>query len=315
MDAEAHTSQTSEQTISETEERVYHPPPGDWLFKLRDEIYGPVTAKEIVDRMFSGEVVETTEVSQEEGEWRLIEDIDGFRPFLIKAKATRQAHEARLKVERDLRRRRRRVMLKMMSMSFFVLMLGFGASYYLIAYRSDFSNSRLKKWAGKHLPLLQIQSKVAFEIKHPQSGPDGKKIEIDQILIDDAPALVDIHSDISSTDRVTSDKGKKSVRQPASSGQLSNEEITSVVYNRRNLQRFYSCIRSVMRTNPDLPSEITIEFSISNDGRAGQLRMDDIRLDNGPLHQCLSKKIAALRFRPYRGQVRNVTIPFNLKKR
>ncbi|MBW1873064.1 MAG: AgmX/PglI C-terminal domain-containing protein, partial [Deltaproteobacteria bacterium] len=107
-------------------------------------------------------------------------------------------------------------------------------------------------------------------------------------------------------------KTKPPETKTAMVGRLSNEEITSVVYARSNLNRLYSCIRSEIRRKTELPEVITLDFTINNGGRVSQVRMDNIKLDGSSLHRCFRQKLTSLRFRAYSGQVRNITIPFKI---
>jgi len=100
----------------------------------------------------------------------------------------------------------------------------------------------------------------------------------------------------------------------ASTGRLSNDEITGLVYSRSNLRRLYSCLQREINRNSDLSSPVILEFTIANDGRISQVRMDSPRLDGGPLHKCFRQKLTSLKFRAFSGEVRNVTMPFNFKR-
>ncbi len=298
------------------------------MFKLHGEVLGPVPSAEIIERMFNGEVDESTEISfGEEGDWRTIQVVSGFHPFLHQAKARIRAGKARAEAARAAKRRHIRSVIKVALGAVVLVALSFGASYILIVSRPWKSGDTIRAWAEKHVPLLSVPSASAAtlkddaEAKMEMEEEDEDDINIDQILIDDAPGLVAIKSNSGNKKSTHKKRSKKKTpksskpeTRTASIGSLSNDEIMSVVYARSNLRRLYACIRVEMKRNPDMTKQFTLDFSIKNDGHIGQVSMENPKLDGRSMHQCFKQKLARLKFRPYSGQVRNVTIPFNVGK-
>ncbi len=311
--------------MARPEVRHLDPPPGEWLFKLHGEVLGPVPSAEIIERMFTGEVDESTEISfGEGGDWSTIQVVSDFHPFLYQAKAKIRADRARAEALRAAKRRHVRNVIKVAVVAAALVIVSFGASYLLIISRPWKSGDTIRAWAEKHVPLLSVASASAATLDG-DAGEEDDGINIDQILIDDAPALVAIQSEAEkrksrARKRTTRKKSKpsraeaKTGAKTASLGSLSNDEIMSVVYARTNLRRLYSCIRYELKRNPDMPKQFTLDFSIRNDGRIGQVQMEDPKLDGSGMHQCFKQKLSRLKFRSYSGQVRNVTIPFNVGK-
>ena len=305
------------------EAKQMEPPPGEWLLKLHGEILGPVPSAEIIERMFTGEVDESTEVSfGEGGDWRTIQVVSDFHPFLYQAKAKIRADRARAEAARAAKRRHVRNVIKVAVGAAALVLVSFGASYFLIVSRPWKSGDTIRAWAEKHVPLLRVPGAKAATLDDAEAGMEDD-INIDQILIDDAPALVAISPDAEkkksgSKKRTLKKKTKTAKPEPktktASIGSLSNDEIMSVVYARSNLRRLYACIRTELRRNPEMNKQFTLDFSIKNDGTIGQVRMEDPKFDGGSMHKCFERKLARLKFRSYSGQVRNVTIPFNVGK-
>jgi len=303
------------------EARQMEPPSGEWLFKLHGEILGPVPSAEIIERMFTGEVDESTEISfGDGGDWRTIQVVSDFHPFLYQAKAKIRAEKARAEAVRAAKRRHVRNIIKVAVGAAVLVLVSFGASYFLIVSRPWKSGDTIRAWAEKHVPLLSVPGAKAATLDDSEARMEEDDINIDQILIDDAPALVAISPEAAkkkspSKKRTPSKKKTKTAKtETASIGSLSNDEIMSLVYARSNLRRLYACIRSELRRNPDMPKQFTLDFSIKNDGRVGQVRMEDPKLDGGSMQKCFEQKLTRLKFRSYSGQVRNVTIPFNVGK-
>jgi hypothetical protein len=303
------------------------PPPGDWVYKLHGDIIGPVPSTEIITRMLSGEVDESTQVSTGNGDWRAIHTIAAFRYYLSQAKARIRAARARAEAQIAAKRRRFLNVVKVIIGALLLVLVGSVASYYAIVSRPKQAKVLINAWADKHVPLLS-----SFAISDTAAGSDieddqefeeeDSGVNIAQILIDDEPALEAIDASPSEHTRHTKHKKrkrfaaikdkKKETKKTAMAGELSNSEITSVVYAKKNLGRLYGCIKKEIRKNTDLPSTVSMGFTINNDGRIGQVRMHDVRLENSSLHRCFKKKLSKLKFRAYSGERRNVEIPFNI---
>jgi hypothetical protein len=251
--------------------------------------------------------------------------VSDFHPFLYQAKAKIRADKARAEAARAAKRRHVRNIIKVAVGAAVLVLISFGASYFLIVSRPWKSGDTIRAWAEKHVPLLSVPGAKAATLDDAEARMEEEDdINIDQILIDDAPALVAISSEAekkkSAARKRTSKKKKTKTSKPetktktASIGSLSNDEIMSLVYARSNLRRLYACIRIELKRNPDMPKQFNLDFSIKNDGRVGQVRMEDPKLDGSSMQKCFEQKLARLKFRSYSGQVRNVTIPFNVGK-
>ncbi len=294
-------------------------PAGKWLIRLSDEVLGPIDAQEIVERMFTGQITELTPLSLGDGEWSPIQEHLGFVPFLNQAKIKIKAENARAEKERRARRRRTINRINLAVSTLILSAVGFAASYIVITQQPGRSESSLQVWANRHLPLLTIPSARPTASGQGSIGNDSQlSFNIDQILIDDAPALVGIKTDLSR--RRTSGRqypeGEDDGRPLGTgTGPLTNVEITSAINSRSNLSRLFACIGEEVKRNRDLPSTIRLEFTINNDGRVGEVRIDNIQLEDGALHQCLRQKVALLRFRSYEGERRNIEIPLSWSAR
>ena len=310
-------------------------PAGEWMFKLEGEVLGPVAAQEIFDRMMAGDVDESTMLRLGDGDWKSVQSLPQWHPFLHQARARIRAARAHAEVLAAARRRRMEKMINLGIGGVFLVLVSFAFSYMIIVQGPSRNAGTLKAWAERHIPVFGIPMANAAVL--PSAGdaddgddeePDLGDINVDQILIDDAPALVAIKSGpthrkrkrrkrrVPKPDKKPAAVGKdgKPGSQVASVGSLSNEEITKKVYARGNLNKLYACLRREIKSNPDLPGRVVLDFSIRNDGRIHKVQMDDARLENGSLHRCFARKLQGLKFRPFTGQVRNITIPFDWKK-
>jgi hypothetical protein len=305
-------------------------PSGDWLFKLHGEVLGPVPASELVERMYASEVDESTQVSSGDGEWRPLQTFEDFLPFLSRAKAKIRADRLRAEAERVARKRRLRAQINVIIASVALVLLGFAVTYFLIIQRAWNTDSDSLAWARKHVPLIGIPVAAAATLDQGAANREPEsKINIDDILIDDAPALVAVGGrrpvfhrqrprNPSSSNPEKGPEAGKGPEVPTEGSKvaygdtLSNEEIMAEI--RAKARIFNPCVNAELRRGTELPSTVVVSFSIRNDGRVGEVMMDDIKLENTGLHQCFREKMAALRFRAFSGEVRNIDLPINIPK-
>jgi len=305
------------------------------MFRLRGEVLGPVPSDDIVAHMMAGDIDESTRVSREEGEWRTIQQMAEWLPFLHQAKAHIRNLQARAEAARAARKRRMRNLINVGIGAIFLVLLSFALSYLIIVQRPWRDEEAIQAWAGKHVPLMAVAG-VGPSAANAPGGTEAVdeaygNISIDEILIEDAPDLVAIKTPDTRKKRrrrTTRPVEKPDPKQPAAKPDakpdagtqvasltgLSKQDITRKVYAKRNLNRLFACLKKEIARNEDLPGRVVLNFSIKNDGRIHNVQLDDIRLDNGPLHQCFKRKLAALSFPAYSGQVQNVTIPFDWKR-
>lgn len=305
------------------------------MFRLRGEVLGPVPSNDIVAHMMAGDIDESTRISREEGEWRTIQQMAEWLPFLHQAKAHIRNLQARAEAEQAARKRRIRNMINVGIGAVFLVLLSFAVSYLIIVQRPWRDEEAIKAWAGKHVPLMAVAGVGPSTANQPADAKADEgygNISIDEILIEDAPDLVAIRTPSSKRKkrrrRTNRPVEKPDPKQPdakpdaksdpgtktASLTGLSKQDITRKVYAKRNLNRLFACLKKEIARNEDLPGRVVLNFSIKNDGRVHNVQLDDIRLENGPLHQCFKRKLAALSFPTYAGQVQNVTIPFDWKR-
>ncbi|NOZ87986.1 MAG: zinc ribbon domain-containing protein [Deltaproteobacteria bacterium] len=75
-----------------------------WLFRKDGIVYGPFSGRDMANKIETGELSEDWEISEDEGEWRLLRDSQEFWPVVARAKAKLQAQRARLAAEKALKR-------------------------------------------------------------------------------------------------------------------------------------------------------------------------------------------------------------------
>ncbi len=74
------------------------------------------------------------------------------------------------------------------------------------------------------------------------------------------------------------------------------------------------CLRQEVARNPDLPSRVTLLWTVTNDGRAIGFLLKDAAVRQGPLAACLQPVFARMRWPKFSGQKKNVELPLAVKK-
>ncbi|HOX45248.1 MAG TPA: AgmX/PglI C-terminal domain-containing protein [Myxococcota bacterium] len=309
-------------------ERQPELPRGDWLFKLQGEVLGPVSSREIVERMFVGEIDESTQVSLEEGAWVSVQQLPAWHPFLYQAKAKLRAERARAEAELAARRRKLRHLINIGIGAGALVVTSFAVVYLLIVQNPYRNEQNLKAWAERHVPLIGLPAAMAGGSRaglgpSEVESPELRAINIEKILIEDAPELVALKPDSAGGRRRprpdrppearpdAGTSGRPDTAEVANVGQLGREQIESKVYSSTNMKRLKGCLVEEIRRNSQLPDRVVVSFSIKNDGRVHNVQMGDVRLEEGNLHQCFRRQLDLLKFREFQGQVQNVTIPFD----
>jgi hypothetical protein len=307
-------------------------PEGDWLFRLHGEVLGPVTAREIFDHMLVGEIDEATPLCLEEGGWQTVQQLPLWHPALYQAKAKLRAERARAEAERAASRRKIRNLINIGIGAAALVLTSFAVVYLLIVQNPWRNRQNLEAWAVRHVPLVGLPVALATGTGEGQNGAADSEygnINIEKILIEDAPELVAVRPDgLGGRKRPRPNPGTRPPREGvdggppatapdearvADAGHASRAHIEARVYSAANMNRMKSCLVQEIRRNSDLPARVVISFSIKNDGRVHNVQMGDVRLEEGPLHQCFRRQLASLKVDEFGGQVQNVTIPFDWK--
>jgi hypothetical protein len=289
-------------------------PTGQWLYKIHDEVYGPSSARIVVEHMLRGEVDENSQLAKENGPWKTVGQMGKWHPHLKRAKAILKTNRARAEAEARARRSRHRKISNLCLASLALGIIGFGVAYLLVVKQPWGNEEALLDWSNRHVPVVGTAGMEQF-ILSQRVDDDLGGINIDDILVADAPDLVAVDQALVKRKpgkSTTKNASSKAAYEPVSA--LSRQEIQAKVYaisNRRNLA---VCLKAEARRNPASSGRVVLSFSIRNEGQVHNVQLDDPRLEEGPLHNCFRQKLSRLKFRAYSGQVQNVTIPLDWKR-
>ena len=276
-----------------------------WLYQLDGQVFGPVRPKELLQMLYQGEIEETTPIAPEDGEFSPLRRVGAFRPHLPKAAAHRSELEAAKRRARSEARQRALRNLSLLAGAVGLLLLGSVVTVWLVRSAREAAAERVRaeKEAALQRELGALLASVTIE---PPLLP-----------------LVDGPED-GASDSTRRAKGKSRRRRRAKNravarfsggrsrtGELTRPEIMSGVA--RAFPGFKRCIvKQIQRDAGTVPGQIVLVFSVSNAGQAQQVSLTDRFLRRSPLKDCMAQQLSKVRWRAYKGEVRNIEYPITV---
>lgn len=273
----------------------------NWLYQQQGQVFGPVKSKELLEMLYKAEVDAETLVAVEDGEFAPLRRIGVFRAHLPKVDAhlaeVREA-EAHALLVAKARLRKRATLI--------------GGTVAVVAA------------AAVAIPWYVISSREAAAEADKAAREEALLKELDDLLasVTIEPPLLALVDEPVQTDK----KSKKKRRRrkgaavasfsggAAQTGELTREEIMAGVA--RAFSGIKRCIVGQMQRDPESVSEqIVLQFSVNNEGRAQNVSLKDRFLRRSPLNTCMTQELSKVRWRTYKGEVRNVDYPITVGRR
>lgn len=273
-------------------------PGGDWLFKKKGQVFGPVSGAALVGLLYKGEIDGATPVSPEDGSWKPIGQVGAFLVHVKKA-------EAQLRVEAEAtgsrllrqRRHRRRVVLAV-----FLVVTGLGLGSY-----GAFWLATEKPWQRRSALLEDFGGGIA--IASPARIGGSRRVADEEV-------------------ELPSQGAGPVARRPAPagrpvSGSASGGDLIVARYDAADIQAVVArqqrtlapCFRAEAQRSPGFSGEVPVEFAVGNDGRVAQLWIDQPSLKRGELHDCLLRALKTWSFKPFPGSRPTVSLTFRVAAR
>lgn len=278
---------------------------GEWLFRRRGEVFGPVDSRALAAMLYRGEIDAGTPISPGDGAWRPVGEISTFVVHARKA-------EAALRVEREvtgarlLRRKKSRRRNVALLAGAALLLVGGVAAGFALAPRS--AVSELTEDFGGGISVVS-RAQVAVSSRAPD---DELEIPIDPV----APAAGPLAS------AATARRDRPAPRGAPSGTVTDGDDLVEQRFDPAHIQAVVNreqrtlvpCLREQAARDPELDGDVPLEFAVGNDGRIAALWIDDPRFKGGKLEQCLRAALAAWRFEPFPGQRPTVKLAFRIGK-
>lgn len=272
-----------------------------WLYQLDGQVFGPIRPKELLQMLYQGEIDETTPIAPEDGEFYPLRRVGAFRSHLPKAAAHRSEVEAARRRARAEARQRAFRNLSLVAGAAALLLLGSVATVWLVrsARQADAERARVEKEAALQRELDALLASVTIE-----------------------PPLLPLVDGDGGATRRTKGKSRRRRRERnravarfsgglSRTGELTRTEIMTGVA--RAFPGFKRCIvKQIQRDADSVPAQIVLVFSVSNSGRAQQVSLTDRFLRRSPLKDCMAQQLVKVRWRTYKGEVRNIEYPITV---
>lgn len=303
-----------------------------WLVRQGGLVLGPVPGRQVVDKLFAGELTADTAISVAgQEQFRRLGDVGAFRVPAAKATVkVRVESEARAAHER-LRRER----LVFSALACCLALVLAGAAWWVaqeVALRLPRARGEGAQ-AAAELPVLAVarttsqeqlfsygpESQPAPRAEPPPAPvappPEEPKPAAAEAKPAEPKPVASARQEPKATSRTPPRrKGAASAEPDGLETQVNydQEEINRVVNARR--KSLFPCLQAEAQRRPGFSARIPIEFTIGNDGRVASLWVDHPELKKGPLYDCMLAELRKWPFKPYTGERASVSLSFTVGK-
>jgi hypothetical protein len=268
------------------------PPVGDWMFKKDEMVFGPISAKQLLEKVSSGEISGATPVTEEGGQFRPLRDVPHFAVHLAKAEAT-------LRVQREadhfVRGERRSTVWRIATVSVLLLSalaLAGGGAFFVVMQRQH----RLQREIDD-IPITGNPPELAAA--GPSTGDDEVALPVPGAAAGPAGARRAAHhtSGHTDTDGLTT---------------THYETSSLIAAELRQKTALIPCIKQELTRTPGFRGDVRFSVSIGNDGKVAKLWMDDPQFKDSELQQCFERVTGGWKFAAYEGERATLSDSFHV---
>jgi hypothetical protein len=270
---------------------------GQWLYRRGGEVHGPVSQKVVVDKLLKGEILPTTPIAKEGGDFHPIAQVKVFLPHVQQAKE--------MAAKRSAAKSRRIIFLVLL----LVLAGGAAAGYFV--------------WEAheKRVAAAERERKA----KLAQLEADRAKRQASGNL--DLVALVSIGSEEEVTFRGRPPRrkirpGKRDSKAPkedysqfaVQSCERSAGSIVGALG--KHVSKLSVCVEEEKKRDQSgmMPAKLNIEFVVTAEGKVTEFAIDNRHYRTGIMKNCMTKVFRTVRYPPSTGSNCPVTLPLNIGK-
>lgn len=280
-----------------------------WLFREGDLILGPVPSQQIIDKLYSGELLPQSEVQQlGTGRFQKVSEIPEFKVHVAKSEAKKRvdahAHEHHSEQKKKLTR---------------ALAIGAGVLVTL-----GIVVAVLGSYLAVHTPNGKTAEELAWgDITIDAPTISKAKRRVDDELVDyqgsvkkpptgTSPTAIANRNPTGTTRPPTGTKPTQGNSDPdgMAMGDVDEAGINAVVA--RNKSSLIPCIKTVAK--PGVYLKIPIEFSIAEAGKVSKVWVDNPELKDSGLQECLLKELQKWPFKSAHSG-NSVNLSFNVGKK
>jgi hypothetical protein len=293
---------------------------GDWLFKQNDLVLGPVTAIVLVEKIKKAELDGDTPVARDGADFRPMKLVRLFREaWEATVEEARLAAEERAYQSAVARSKVARVFVLCLAFAIPAAAAAAASRQLVIARPWDDTPS----WIARVPPLVDL----------PQRPPEVKKVEPVAVAAASTAADDDDDDDDDGKPRDPSKPRRPRVKKPKDPGSssastasdpspsppppasvetLSNAQAVAPLKEIQGSLK--SCFKAEMESNPDMPAQVVLSYTVTEEGRAINVELDARELRGRPVVGCVQKAVGTLRWPRFNGERKNVSVPFKLGK-
>jgi hypothetical protein len=274
---------------------------GEWLFRRAGQVFGPVDSRGVAAMLYRGEIDGATPVSAGDGAWRPLSEVPIFLVLAKKAEA-RARVEREVTGERLLQARRRRRRAVGAALALLLLVAAAVGGVFLLTRRAAETSPLLEDFGAG----IRIASAARVGVSRRAPADD----------------LVEVSLGVPEAGRPPRRRPAPAPgpAAPGAQGAVAEGELVVEQFDSRKIQAVVGreqrtlapCFRAEAARSPDFEGDVPIEFAIGNDGRVVQLWIDEPRLRQGALRDCLQAALSAWRFDPFPGQRPTVSLAFRI---
>lgn len=267
-----------------------------WLYKLNGQIFGPVSSKVLLEKLYGGEVDAETPIAPQDGEFMALRRYGAFRLHLPKVAEHRAAAEEARKKERAAKNAKiRNWVIFGVVISALVGSVGYGVIHSIRTQRVEEAERKTED-EERRIREEMIENLMA------------------SLTID--PPLIELADDekqgagAKGKRRRGAKKAKAGAVLPPTVELTRGEIMEGVTEVFGGLKR---CIVEQIQRDPEsVTDRIVLSFSVDNSGTVKNVDLEDRILRKSPIKDCIAGKLAQLKFRKYIGEVQNVEYPITI---
>jgi len=265
---------------------------GEWLYRVGEEVRGPLPFRSMVDKLLRGEIDLKTPVAKEGGEFYPIVNVAAFSPHIPEAKKRAK--------ERDAGKSRRVViMISLLALA------GVGVGGYIV-------------WTGyQKFHARKLEEKHAVELTLAQRREQAKRLghtDLVALVSLGTEEDVKIHS---APKRVAPRPGphetaaEPTEEEVVSQCKLTQQDIFGTLS--KSLGKINVCVQDEKQRNPTgLPGTLELDFVVMPDGHVNEFTISDRHFRTGPMNNCMIKAFQTIGFPRSNGASCPVTIPIKI---
>jgi len=275
---------------------------GEWLYRSKGEMRGPVPLKVVAQKLISGEIDLKAEVAKEGGEFHSITRVAAFATHITEAK--KQA--------------KKRAIAKRGKLIAIIALLVIG----VVGVAGHFIYGELRKTQAER----EAQHKAAAEALAKRRAANDAVPEMGLVALvslgtEDSVKIRSAQPGGATAKPKTKTKhgGEEAVGKPEPEEmvmqcQLSQADIFGTL--KKNLGKINVCVEDekTRDTQGLLPPTLELDFVVQTSGKVAEFSIGDRHYRTGPLNNCMIKAFNSIAFPTSKGANCPVTIPIKIGK-